>query len=254
MEVITYQLIIVATIWVAHRFDPRYALWAAVAWSAETTVFLFLPPLIFIQLGVVWGTYFVLNSSAAKTHRIDQLEQQIRDHPEKTRERLRTLDPTHLEFTSGREHLYLLRQAILDSQSQLCVLSGWISHKVVNATFISDLEAALMRGVSVFLAYGFEDAKGPHIESWTAKRALAKLRDVQKKSQQCGYRGNLHVGKFPNHEKILVKDDDLVVCGSNNWLSNARFRNSERSIVVRNPEFARSEGERVAKLIREHPA
>jgi len=46
-----------------------------------------------------------------------------------------------------------------------------------------------------------------------------------------------------------LKDDDLVVCGSSNWLSNTRFRNSERSIVVQQPEFSRSQGERVANLV-----
>jgi len=80
VKVITYQLIIVATIWIVHRLNPRYALWAAVAWSAETLILLTFPPLILIQLGVVWGTYFVLNSSAAKTRRIGELEQQLRDH------------------------------------------------------------------------------------------------------------------------------------------------------------------------------
>jgi phosphatidylserine/phosphatidylglycerophosphate/cardiolipin synthase-like enzyme len=253
VEVITYQLIVVATIWAAYRVSPRVGFWAAVAWSAETLILLFFPPLIFIQLVVVWGTYFVLNSNAAKTRRIDQLEQQLRDHPLATRERLRTLDPTHLEFISGREHQRLLHQGIQASRDQLCVLSGWISHKVVDSVFLGELESALMRGVSVFLAYGFEDSQGTHSESRTTKQALSSLRGLQQKSERYGYRGKLHVGKFPNHEKILVKDHNFVVCGSNNWLSNTRFRNSERSVVVRHPDFARAEGERVAKLVSEHP-
>ena len=64
MEVITYQLVIVATIWIAYRIKPAFGLWAAIGWSAETLILLFSPPLILIQLGVVWGTYFALNSSA----------------------------------------------------------------------------------------------------------------------------------------------------------------------------------------------
>ena len=69
MDVITYQLVVVATIWLAYRINPRFALWAAIAWSAETLVLLFYPPLILIQLAVVWGTYSVLNSNASKTQR-----------------------------------------------------------------------------------------------------------------------------------------------------------------------------------------
>jgi phosphatidylserine/phosphatidylglycerophosphate/cardiolipin synthase-like enzyme len=84
-------------------------------------------------------------------------------------------------------------------------------------------------------------------------RALSDLRSLQQKAERYGYRGRIQIGKFPNHEKILVVDDDFVVCGSNNWLSNTGFRNSERSVVVRSPDFARVERERVSKLVSEHP-
>ncbi len=80
VKVITYQLIILATISIFYQINPRYALWAAVAWSAETLILLDYRPLIFIQLAVVWGTYFALKSGAAKNRRIDQLEQQLRKH------------------------------------------------------------------------------------------------------------------------------------------------------------------------------
>lgn len=216
MEVITYQLVIVATIWIAYRINPRFGFWASIAWSAETLILLFFPPLIVIQLGVVWGTYFVLQSSAAKTRRIDQLQEQLRDHPIATRERLRTIDAAHLQFIGGREHERILAQAIQASRDRLCILSGWVSHKVVDATFVGALESALMRGVSVFLAYGSVDSGGAHSESRTAQIALSSLRGVQQKSERYGYHGKLHIAKFPNHEKILVKDDEFVVCGSNN--------------------------------------
>ena len=45
MEVITYQLVIVATIWIAYRIKPSFGLWASIGWSAETVLLLFFPPL-----------------------------------------------------------------------------------------------------------------------------------------------------------------------------------------------------------------
>jgi phosphatidylserine/phosphatidylglycerophosphate/cardiolipin synthase-like enzyme len=60
------------------------------------------------------------------------------------------------------------------------------------------------------------------------------------------------VAKFANHEKVLVVDDAYCIIGSNNWLSNSAFRNSERSVLVRIPSFTSEEAKRVEAIVRQH--
>lgn len=66
------------------------------------------------------------------------------------------------------------------------------------------------------------------------------------------YKGNIHIGEFSNHEKMLIKDSDYVVYGSNNWLANKSFKNSEHSSVIHSSELSEKEFARISKLIIEN--
>lgn len=148
------------------------------------------------------------------------------------------------EILQGREHKGFLIRAIQQAQHNIVILSGWITNYVVNESFIRELESTLNRGVKVFIGYGWQDLKGKHEESKSSSRAISKIESLMMK-----YPEQLFVGKFANHEKILIQDKNYAVYGSNNWLSNSKFRNSERSIVVHNQELADKEYQRVVELI-----
>jgi hypothetical protein len=47
-----------------------------------------------------------------------------------------------------------------------------------------------------------------------------------------------------DHETILVVDKDYIICGSNNWLSNRKFQNKERSIELFDKDIGSLEPER----------
>ena len=49
---------------------------------------------------------------------------------------------------------------------------------------------------------------------------------------------------------MLVVDGRLVVFGSANWLSNRKYKNSERSIVVTDTVLAEAEEQRISHLER----
>ena len=62
MAVIYYQLAILATLIFVRVAFPKRLLIVALIWSGLTVINLFYPPLIIIQLAVIWGGYAVLKS------------------------------------------------------------------------------------------------------------------------------------------------------------------------------------------------
>jgi phosphatidylserine/phosphatidylglycerophosphate/cardiolipin synthase-like enzyme len=150
---------------------------------------------------------------------------------------------TSLEVIDGSEHFNVLKRAFAEAKSTVCILSGWIGSPLLDAEIQQLLRAAAKRGVRIFLGFGWESSSGHEI-SPTAKAALSFVRSL----------GNsrVMVAQFANHEKVLVVDDAYCIIGSNNWLSNSTFRNSERSVLVRIPSFASEEARRVEAIVRQH--
>ena len=252
MEVVIFQVVIAVSIFIAFRIKPQYGFWAACAWTVETVLLLFFLPLILIQLGVIWVTYFVLSNSAGQQSRIDKLKTQLGNHPVSTVAAIRELPSTSLEFVSGRAHKDVLRNALIEATNRLYILSGWLSDRVVNRDFLTLLEQAMQRGVNVAIGYGWEDSYGAHKESKRSKKAFDQLSKVAHRARKKGYSGQLMLAKFGNHEKIIVQDRKRLVLGSNNWLSNTAFKNRERSVVVSDTKIIDQEAERVQRLVAEH--
>lgn len=247
MEVVVYQLVIVLTIALAYWSRPRLGLLAAIGWSAESAALLSYPPLIVIQIFVVWSTYFVLRAFAAKTRLIENL---LRHQAASTRERVLLLDASDLEMIDGGAHTKILQDAVASCRESLCVLSGWISDSVLDTQMIQSIELALQRGVDVYLGYGYKDIRGIFDHRPSSQRALRALRALRDRSATSP--GSLHVARIGTHEKMLVQDTQYFACGSHNWLSNAWFINSERSVLVRRKDFSRDERDRIQKLVIEH--
>lgn len=65
MAVVYYQLFILATLVVVRVVFPTRLLLAALVWSGATIVNLFYPPLIVVQLVVIWGGFALLNTRRA---------------------------------------------------------------------------------------------------------------------------------------------------------------------------------------------
>ena len=154
-------------------------------------------------------------------------------------------NPEQIEKIRGKDHLKALETAIADSKSTLCILSGWISNSVVDNQISSLLSEAMRRGVEIYIGYGYE-FKGQHQRNENTNLALRTLEQIR---VQVTDKGKLYVKEFPNHEKIIVVDNGYIICGSNNWLSNRHFLNSEYSIKIVDQLLAISEGGRIKDLI-----
>ena len=247
MAVIGFAIAIVLSITTANYFDRRIALLVSVAWTIETIVLLFYPPLIIIQLAVIWATYILCGKYQKQKNRIKELEDILVDVPITQKEFAEKSSTEQRKIISGDEHLKYLYDSLSTSRESVCIMSGWLSSYVINNKFIKILEQALNSGVKIFIGFGWEDSKGQHANNQLKQAAFNNLLNVSSKFQ-----GQLIIGKFATHEKIIVKDDDYIIIGSNNWLSNSMFKNSERSLLLFSSDLAKQESRRIKKLIEEN--
>ena len=111
MAVFLYQLTIVASLIVLRFFGTKAALVGALTWSLLSMINLFFPPLIALQLAVVWITYAVLATrSRAVAPNSDQ--------PTVKADRRSTLPPEHLpKLASSPTSLAQITEAALASIS-----------------------------------------------------------------------------------------------------------------------------------------
>ena len=232
---------------------------------------LFYLPLILIQLGSCWGTYAIcrhFSSLSGSLRKQREFEAKINSEFEKLQTQVNEVlkaadatgeghrlvqralndDPEKINFISGDEHYDVLKHALANSKQSVCILSGWIGSPLLDTDVQREIQEALRRGVDIYLGFGWESSGG-HEVSGTAREALAFISDLQKRSAQ--FRGKILLGRFPNHEKVLACDA-FVVIGSNNWLSNRTFRNSERSVVVTSNKIVTREKSRIQSLVRQH--
>ena len=78
------------------------------------------------------------------------------------------------------------------------------------------------------------------------RRARETLGELQNWCSKEKLSGRIHVFHYPNHAKILIKDDQYAVNGGFNWLSNiGGSQNEERSWVVYNYDFVTSERDEI---------
>jgi phosphatidylserine/phosphatidylglycerophosphate/cardiolipin synthase-like enzyme len=140
------------------------------------------------------------------------------------------LNKVHVEGIHGDAHWEAFISAIEDSKNTLFILSGWISSAVIDEQVLSLLEDAIKRGVKIYIGYGFSYPHKKHQKSPKANEALESLIDLQQRTIED--KGQLHFKEFKNHSKVIVVDNKYRIVGSNNWLSNRKYSNSEYSIKV----------------------
>lgn len=246
MDVIKYQLIIIVTVGLTYLIGGRKkALYVSIFWTAWTVVLLSYPPLVVTQLGFTWGTFALCTFMAGNRQEINELKAALSAYPASMQNRIEDhARGSTIEKIIGEAHRRELSAAARDASQELVILSGWITSSVVNDRFVRTLEEAIHRGVKIYIGYGWEDSSGSHSESSSSADAIFRLHALKKKNPNA-----IHIAKFANHQKILIKDSDYIICGSNNWLSNNAFRNSEISMKIYSPSLASSESERFKREV-----
>lgn len=239
MEVMYWQLVVAGSTAGAYLFISRKAsMIAAGFWSFWTLIMLFYAPLIMLQLAVAWGTFFVIDSMKRTKQKLSDLEKATEQYSPSVQDAARDAKRRgSIESLRDERHYHHLLHSIESAKRSLLVLSGWISTSVIDRELVRALESAVNRGVNVYIGFGYEDSSGRHQANPKSEKALEALVTL---SNRCrGSSGKIVVGRFNKHQKILIKDEVEVVCGSHNWLSNRTFINREQSLVVNDSKLAK---------------
>lgn len=138
------------------------------------------------------------------------------------------------ELYTHQDHSKALKKGLESCNEQLIIVSGWATDYVINDKFEKLILAALKRGVSVFLSFGYEKKNFPKFDSEIQKRAVKRINKIAQVNEQQKNAGTLSVILVPTHRKLLIVDDTKAICGSFNWLSNGGGFNDEMSLVVSN--------------------
>ncbi len=140
------------------------------------------------------------------------------------------LNKVHVEGIHGDAHWDAFISAIEDSKNTLFILSGWITSYVIEGQVLSKMEDAIKRGVKIYLGYGYSKQFETHQIKPETAEALRRLKNLEQRT--ANEKGELCVKKFKNHAKVIIVDNKYRIVGSNNWLNNRTYSNSEYSIKV----------------------
>lgn len=117
---------------------------------------------------------------------------------------------THLrnaECTKG------FNRALDSAQTELDIVSPWMTRGVVSDALVARFEAFLKKGGTLRINYGYNDNSDSRRED-ESDRSAKKLRDKLSK-----YGKRFEVNKVNTHTKLVICDDKFYMIGSFNWLS-----------------------------------
>jgi hypothetical protein len=130
------------------------------------------------------------------------------------------------------EHINILRKAFETAQSELIIVSPFISiHAIENDSVAEQVKVAIGRGVKITV---FTDSKLDFIKG--------KLKETSQRGRDALMKSGVVLKIVDGvHNKTLIVDDTMLVEGSFNWLSAVRdqtnpFFRVETSIVLRGEE------------------
>lgn len=135
---------------------------------------------------------------------------------ERERERLeKDINSVPVRYLRMHEHRPLFERCLQNANEHLLIISPWITDEVLTEERLRRIEALLRRGIKVSIGYGIDDDGTIRRRDNRGKDAIKRLDSLKHAHPKfmCFHRfGN-------THEKILIKDSELAVVGSFNWLS-----------------------------------
>ena len=115
------------------------------------------------------------------------------------------------------EHRPALREALLEAQREVIIISPWLATNAVDAELLSWIEQALRRSreLRIRIGYGIEPAGKTRRADRDQQDALKRLRKIS--DRNCGRIELVEVGN--THQKIVICDQRFAIVTSFNFLS-----------------------------------
>ena len=132
--------------------------------------------------------------------------------------KLEELGSGETRLIKTEEHRDVLLRAIKQASSELTLVSAWVNARAFDKDLCDLVVAAVMRGVSVRIAWGL-GAGGRSREAFrNRKKGNDALDPLRKRIPRDG-KSQLIVKLAETHEKFIICDDQFCAWGSFNWLS-----------------------------------
>lgn len=131
----------------------------------------------------------------------------------------------------AKQHYELLKYAIKNAKSEICIMAPWIRKNVIDDEFINDIKKLKENNCKIKIIYGYKkvNADTSSIEElvnrlkqnsalgYATKEEVIDI--IKEMNRIIGKENFLYKG--PIHAKILIVDGKYMLMGSHNWLSNA---------------------------------
>jgi predicted MPP superfamily phosphohydrolase len=253
MTVLYFQILIIISILLIAFFKRKYLFHITIFWTIESLLLLTtLSPLSFVQLLVIWFTYYYAKDYYKKKDLINKLIEITNQYDESSKNNfLKYANSKNIESIVGKEHYEYLLSSLAKSTTDIIILSGWISDYVIDERFIKILKNKMKEGLNIFIGYGYRDKDNNHLNNTHTDNALNNLRQLWIEAKKSQFKGNIYVSNFPNHQKILIHNNVIVV-GSANWLSNKSYTNEEYSVIINSNILVEKEILRIRTNIKEN--
>jgi phosphatidylserine/phosphatidylglycerophosphate/cardiolipin synthase-like enzyme len=243
--VFNYQLLIFLTIFFAWRRSILLGFLTTFFWVIYTYYFVDYRwgTLVFIQaftilistpLGFLSRTndnpvgIFVNNRLLKSNKSINKISEFNLDHLEKTEYEV---------IEKPEVHRKELIETIKKSKHTIVIWSGWATTYSIDRELVDLFKDALERGVNIYAGFGYNTSRN-YTPRQSDTRGIEELNKLKLFGKEKRSRGYFLIGKKDNHKKILICDDEYVIVGSFNWLSNSsNNRNDEESIKIFNKTY-----------------
>ncbi len=124
-----------------------------------------------------------------------------------------------LAVIRDRAHDDALLKAFDDAKFGIVVLSGWSTDFTVIPHLEEKIEAALKRGIAVYIGYGM-------VKAWGKKKSGAPAPEKQDVPE---WRKKFTIQELPSRANLLIVDDRYAVFGTHNWLSQTGYFSLDKS-------------------------
>ncbi len=132
------------------------------------------------------------------------------------------------------DHRNILENVLETAKEKIIIFSGFTSKYVINKNFLQKIKQMLEKGVDIYLCFGYRHPSDSKTKSVLNKSEIAELIVIAKEIKEKPNCGKLLIYDFPNHSKILIKDEEFFIAGSFNWLSTGdQSINLETSFLIK---------------------
>nr|WP_246187559.1 phospholipase D-like domain-containing protein [Ornithinibacillus caprae] len=110
-------------------------------------------------------------------------------------------------------------EALQTAQYELCIISPWLGSWIFNNQFLSNIQDACKRGVTIKILYGINDQSKENQRNNRSIKTEELANSLKKKLAKYVKQETFKMKRTNTHFKLVICDDRFYLIGSYNFLS-----------------------------------